>query len=67
MDSVLVINLLLLHINMDIFPQMSQMTCLHAPHGMPALFVDTDNALNFVSPSETALNKATLSAHIVKL
>ena len=67
MDSVLAINLLLLHINMDILPQMSQMTCLHAPHGMPALFVDTDNALNFVSPSETALNKATLSAHIVKL
>ena len=67
MDSVLVINLLLLHINMDILPQMSQMTCLHAPHGMPALFVDTDNALNFVSPSETALNKATLSSHIVKL
>ena len=52
---------------MGIFPQMSQMTCLHAPHGMPAFFVETDNALNFVSPSETALNKATLSAHIVKL
>ena len=66
-DSVLVIKLLPSHINMGIFPQMSQMTCLHAPHGMPALFVETDKALNFVSPSETALNKATLSAHIVKL
>ena len=34
--------------------------------GAPAFFVDTDNALNLVCPSATALNKATLSAQHVR-
>ena len=42
----------------------SASTWRQAPHGVPPLLVTTAMAVNFRSPSETALNTATRSAHM---
>lgn len=56
-------------ISISISPQRSLITCLQAPQGemKPSVSQAMAIALNFLSPSEMALNIDVLSAHIVKL